>query len=127
MQDVFKMNKSYEFVGTLEYNPLSKEDREARNQFFSENGYMPTNVIPDMDKYPVLHVMAYLDHPYKNATKYRQDGSMLDSARILELRNKLMEILIELLGGDELAAEYILFTLLSKVQKREDGLPIGVF
>ncbi|CAI2363918.1 unnamed protein product [Moneuplotes crassus] len=124
--DKFKMNKAYEFIGALEYRPLPKEVREERAQAYAENGYLPPNIIPDMDKYPVLHLMAYLEHPYKNATKFWIDAPELDSDKISELRSKILEVLLEILGGDELAAEYVFMTLLSRVTKREDGIPVGI-
>lgn len=105
---------------------MSKEDREKRAEVLAEQGYLPPNMIPDMDKYPVLHVMAYMEHPYKNATRFIKESAELSSDRTAELRVKLFDILTEMYGGDELAAEYVLLTLLSKVQIREDGLPIGI-
>lgn len=120
------MNRAYEFIGSLEYKPLSKEDREQRAQMFKDNGYLPPNVIPDMDKYPVLHNMTYMEHPYKNATKCFIDSPTLDSEKVADLRTKLFDILLEIYGGDELVAEYVLLTLLSKVQTREDGVPVGI-
>jgi hypothetical protein len=120
------MNKAYEFIGTLEYAPLNKEERERRAEMLKEQGYLPPNMIPDMDKYPVLHVMEYLEHPYKNATKFWNEIPELDSGRIAEIRDKLFEILTDIYGGDEVVAEYVLLTLLSKVQNREDGMPVGI-
>ena len=124
--DAFKMNKAYELIGTLEYKPLPQKLREERAQAYSENGYLPPNVIPDMDKYPVLHIMTYMPHPHKNATKFWIDSPKLDNEKIAELTPKLFNILLEILGGDELAAEYVLLTLISKVQTREDGSPVGI-
>ena len=126
MLDQFKMNKSYEFVGTLEYSPLSKEEQKEVADFYEQNGSLPPNAIPDMDRYPKIHVMTYLEHPYKNATKYRKDVTALDSEQTAKIRKTLFSIFTELYGGDELAAEYVLLTLLSKVQRRDEGVPIGV-
>ena len=126
MNDMFKMNKSYEFVGTLDYSPLTSEERKELNDFYEQNGSLPPNAIPNMDRYPTIHVMSYLEHPYKNATQYRKDVEALDSEQTASIRKSLFTILTDLYGGDELVAEYILLTLLSKVQKREDGLPIGI-
>jgi hypothetical protein len=110
----------------LEYKPLSKEESDKRVQMYKDNGYLPPNVIPEMDKFPVLHTMTYMEHPYKNATKYFKDCPTLDSEKIGELRVKLYDILLEIYGGDELVAEYVLLTLLSKVQTREDNIPVGI-
>tara|TARA_B110000977_G_scaffold197818_1_gene281308 strand:- start:14763 stop:16925 length:2163 start_codon:yes stop_codon:yes gene_type:complete len=43
------------------------------------------------------------------------------------LRSALLDHLAAPLGGDRLAAEYVLLTLLSRVHTRSDGLPIGKF
>jgi hypothetical protein len=120
------MNKAYEFVGTLEYMPLPEEARKERAEAFKENGYLPPNMIPDMDKYPVIHMMGFMEHPYKNASKYFIEAPDLSNAQVADLRPKIYDILMEIMGGDELAAEYVLLTLLSKVQTREDGLPVGI-
>ena len=124
--DKFKMNKAYEFIGTLEYKPLSPEVREERAKQYAENGYLPPNIIPDMDKYPVLHNMTYMEHPYKNATKFLIDSPTLSDSDIADLRPKIFDILLEIFGGDELSAEYFFYTLLSRVQTREDGTPVGI-
>ena len=120
------MNKAYEVVGALEYRPLDKDEREERAQMYKENGYLPPNVIPDMDKYPVIHVMGFMEHPYKNATQFFKDSPELSFDKIAELRGKMFDILVELYGGDELTAEYVLLSLISKVQTREDGVPLGI-
>lgn len=120
------MNKAYEFIGSLEYRPLNKDERQERAEMYKEHGYLPPNVIPDMDKYPVLHLIHYLEHPYKNATQFLIDAVDLENEKIKELRGKIFNILVDIYGGDELAAEYVLFTLLSKVQTREDGIPLGI-
>lgn len=124
--DQFRINKSYEFVGTLEYKPLSKEQRAERAEILKQNGDLPPNMIPDMDKYPIIHTMAYMEHPHKNATRFHIDSPELDNETIAETRAKIFELLTDIYGGDELAAEYVLLTLLSRIQKREDGVPIGV-
>jgi|TARA_B110000967_G_scaffold160242_1_gene166073 hypothetical protein len=43
------------------------------------------------------------------------------------IRGALIDHLAAPLGGDQLAAEYVLFTLLSRVHTRSDGMPIGKF
>ena len=124
--DALKMNKAYELIGSLEYKPLSQEERAEVAAAIQEHGYLPQNVIPDMDKYPVIHLMSYMEHPYKNATEFFINAPELESNEILRLREQLLAILTEILGGDELAAEYILLSLLSKVQSRKDGMPLGI-
>lgn len=124
--DSFKMNGAYEFIGTLEYRPLTPEEREERAELYKQNGYLPPNVIPDMDKYPIIHTMTYMPHPYKNATKFNKECPVLDSDKIAELRGVIFNVMVDLYGGDELAAEYVLLSLLSSVQKREDGIPVGI-
>jgi hypothetical protein len=44
-----------------------------------------------------------------------------------EVREKLLAFLAAPLGGDALAAEYVLFALLARVHTRSDGMPIGKF
>ena len=45
----------------------------------------------------------------------------------MEVREKLLAFLAAPLGGDALAAEYVLFALLARVHTRSDGMPIGKF
>ena len=47
--------------------------------------------------------------------------------RGVEVREKLLAFLAAPLGGDALAAEYVLFALLARVHTRSDGMPIGKF
>ena len=44
-----------------------------------------------------------------------------------EIREKLLAFLAAPLGGDALAAEFVLFSLLARVHTRSDGMPIGKF
>ena len=44
-QEKFKLNQSYEFIGCLNYQPLSAEEEQRKLENIKENGYIPTNEI----------------------------------------------------------------------------------
>ena len=68
--------------------------------------------------------------PLEGEIAFRGPGLVPDSALALsgaETRAKLVAFLAAPLGGDALAAEYVLFSLLARVHTRSDGMPIGKF
>lgn len=68
--------------------------------------------------------------PLEGEIAFRGPGLVPDSALALsgvETRKKLIAFLAAPLGGDALAAEYVLFSLLARVHTRSDGMPIGKF
>jgi hypothetical protein len=68
--------------------------------------------------------------PVEGETAFRGPGLVPDSRLALSgvtTRARLVAFLAAPLGGDALAAEYVLFSLLARVHTRSDGMPIGKF
>jgi hypothetical protein len=68
--------------------------------------------------------------PVEGEAAFRGPGLVPDSRLALSgvtTRARLVAFLAAPLGGDALAAEYVLFSLLARVHTRSDGMPIGKF
>lgn len=99
-QEVFKMNTLHDFIGVLEHAELEGESDE-----------------PSL---PVLHVIKASAHtgrlPQFNPTE-----------NVSEIRIKLLSVLTEVFSGNELAAEAMLMSLVSRPAMRVNGLVDSLF
>lgn len=78
-----------------------------------------------MSRYPTLHIFTALENPFR----LLQDPLVAQmEALSFEGFNRdevILPCLKELCLGDELAAEYVLLNLISRVHTRDDGVPLG--
>lgn len=58
-----KLNTSCEFIGTLNYHPMTKEEEDKYDEAMKENEYLPSNEFHHMNRYPVLHLIKAIDNP----------------------------------------------------------------
>ena len=61
--DSAKLLETFEFVGTLQWHPLTEKEEKERLEHIEANGYLPNNEFLDMPKYPVLHEIARISEP----------------------------------------------------------------
>ena len=91
-----------------------------------EQGYLPTNEFENMARYPVLHAVTMLPNPLsldEESLESQFANLTLDAAQTC--RAKMLECLTGL-TQDETAAKYLLLNLISRVNKRVDGIPLGI-
>lgn len=41
--NTMKLNTSFEFIGTLNYHPYTKEEEEKHDELMKDNEYLPSN------------------------------------------------------------------------------------
>lgn len=123
----FKLNQSAEFIGTLSYTPLTKEDQLAKDERVKEDGYLPNNEFQGMSKYPSIHVIAHIPSPETLvATPLNVQFESLTIEIIGSVRDTLFECFRDMCFGDEIVAEYMLCNLIQRIHNRQDdATPLG--
>ena len=75
----------------------------------------------------LLHDVLYYNNPLLPIQSSNIDNNFIPHMSILEVRHKLLERLRFCVSGDGLAAEYLLFNLLSRISARRDITLLGKF
>lgn len=115
-QDKLKINDVCEFVGFLDTFPtLIPEVCDAQMDTDALNA--PASL------YPRIHCVNYKKMKHNNPLL--EEDTKIENIDVL--RKDLLVVLTQLLLGDELAAEYLLYHLISQVYLRRDGLALGKF
>lgn len=117
----FKVGQCYDFVGGLHYEPLSPEEEQGREDMQEENGYLPTNEIPKMSRYPVLHLIGYQEWRYLPSTPLIPS---IEANDMQAVKDTLLSHLTSVCLGDELTAKYLLQAMVSVVYNWEAGVPM---
>ncbi|KAI4470066.1 hypothetical protein MML48_1g03068 [Holotrichia oblita] len=115
-----KLNEVYDFVGFLSTDVIAMQDNE--NCFDMEMEIQTHN--PPASLIPRLHCVFWKKIEYENPLA---ENINLNVEKIKFLRKELHLILTEAMMGDELAANYLLYHLLSRVYLRRDLMPLGTF
>eukprot|EP00912_Choanoflagellata_sp_UC4_P000715 UC4_evm1s445 len=133
-QHIFKINEMVEFLGVLEINPAHAIHHETNNGSVENMNdaaqYAATSVFCDEERHahepppslvPRLHVLDYTRLKHSNPI-VAQDIDESAKSRVRTAapaaRAALKAICCEMLGGDDVAAEYLILHLLSEVYKR---------
>lgn len=117
-----KLNEVFEFIGFLSVDPkLSHEiycGEESEGNLENQVHNPPPSLIPR------IHCVAFKKNKHGNPLVSEGDVGKYDFEVV---RRELMIALTQLLLGDEVAAEYLLYHLISEVYIRKDGLALGKF
>jgi len=133
------LNEQFSFVGVLEFNP--SKGSEASGQMVDSEDFFTG--IPNEDKLPHLHVISVKRNTiFQNQHLQAELGVELGTLKqpeamqslhesrlkqeFFKTSQKLKAILKLVFRGDELAADYALLNMISKVHVRSiDGIPLG--
>lgn len=119
-----KLNEMFEFVGFLSIDPLTEavyqEDDEFGNTMERETVHPPSSLVPR------IHCVTCKRLKHNNPL-LENESDNIDISKFDMLRKELIIVLTQLLLGDDLAAEYLIFHLLSEIYMRRDFLPLGKF
>jgi hypothetical protein len=123
----FKLNEVVTFVGHLEFTqPLQTGDEEMKD----ETDDIKTGV-PNERLLPQLHVFTFKRNqcfhlnPVLKTEEATEDLVKVESDLVEETRGKILAVLKMILAGDNLAAEYVLLSLLARVHTRKDAFILG--
>ncbi|KAL8218070.1 hypothetical protein R6Q57_021443 [Mikania cordata] len=120
-----KLNDVFEFIGVLTFDNDVKNDKNGQSEvenFFDQEELV--NLPPS--KVPRLHCIVHRklspnDLIFKSPTMEPKPHLMK------EIRQSLLHHLTVVLGDDDLAANFVLLHLLSKVHVRVDSIAVGKF
>jgi hypothetical protein len=118
--DELKLNSVFEFIGILEYN----EHHDNIQPTFDD---LDMNMLSSL---PLPHIHALYWNKVKNNSNPAINSiknQLLNDKAIEDTRNKIVEYVSNVFGGDELIAEYLLYNLVSRIYSRIDTLPVGKF
>lgn len=123
-QDKLKLNDVCEFIGFLAIDPIAEaafhEDDDFENRLEQETLHPPSSLVPR------IHCVTFKKLTHNNPLLHSEEDQIhMDRFEII--RKELLIVLTQLLLGDDLAAEYLILHLLSKVYMRRDFLPLGKF
>lgn len=115
--DSLKLNDTCDFVGFLSVNPaIAQIDQDEGSEMEIQTHHPPSSLVPR------IHIVHFkmLDHinPLVKA---------VSSANLPIIKKELLIVLTQLLMGDALAAEYLIYNLISEVYLRKDFMPLGKF
>ncbi|XP_071949146.1 mini-chromosome maintenance complex-binding protein-like [Antedon mediterranea] len=131
----FKVNDGIEFVGILSVDPALSDNNSGEISSFGGEDSMVTEEqrvhSPPPSLVPRLHVLIANKLAHSNPLL----PSNLAATSVLEtmkahsevVRSNLCSMFADVLGGDELAGEYLLLHLLSNVYARREMLSLGKF
>jgi len=124
----FSLNDVVEFVGIISLSPEPSESANDGASHFDPmlataavaSSYQPSILAPR------LHVLAHriLEHGHPSLP---QNPGMATATEAAIVRQELKSVLTEALLGDELAADYLICHLLSRIYLRRDVLTLGKF
>eukprot|EP00798_Chlamydomonas_sp_ICE-L_P004636 gene4636-14832_t len=81
---------------------------------------------PPTSKVLRLHAILIKKQPQLTVQPHPATTQLQASAPVAELRSQAIQLLTLALGGDSLAAEYLLMQLLARVSARTEGMPVGM-
>ncbi|KAK4877050.1 hypothetical protein RN001_009556 [Aquatica leii] len=116
-----KLNDVVEVVGFLSVDPILTDfncEDDCVNEMEIQTHNPPPSLIPR------VHCVSIKKVPHSNPLL---DANVLNADRIRYIKKDLHIVLTQLLLGDTLAAEYLIYHLISKVYVRNDLLPLGKF
>lgn len=123
-QDGLKLNDVCEFVGFLDIDPITEaayqQDSEYESKMEIETLHPPSSLVPK------IHCVKYKKLKHNNPL-LRNDNDLLSIDKFKMIHDELLIVFTQLLLGDQLAAEYLIFSLLSEIYMRADFLPLGKF
>ncbi|RZC40480.1 mini-chromosome maintenance complex-binding protein [Asbolus verrucosus] len=118
--ELLKLNSVCEFVGFLSVNPslvCQNMDEGADEVEFQVHNPPPSLI-------PKLHCVHFKHLPHNNPL-VNERGMVPE--RMQYIKKELLILLTQLLFGDELTAEYMIYHLISEVYLRKDFMAIGKF
>lgn len=131
----FKLNDVVTFIGVLEFNTeeeVKEVDAEGNSHMAAvEDDPLMHTGIPNEQYLPHLHALTFRRNHSLNTNsvlrKSQANEAMVKSEQALmaEAGEKVKAVLKMIMGGDALAAEYMLLCLLSRVHTRKDSLILG--
>ncbi|XP_044762379.1 mini-chromosome maintenance complex-binding protein [Coccinella septempunctata] len=117
-----KLNEVYEFIGFLSVDPkLSHEiycGEESEGDLEDQVHNPPPSLIPR------IHCVTFRKSKHGNPLV---GDNELDKCNFEVIRRELLIALTQLLLGDEVAAEYLLYHMISEVYVRKDVMALGKF
>ncbi|GJQ77155.1 hypothetical protein Trydic_g14833 [Trypoxylus dichotomus] len=117
-----RLNEVYDFIGFLSNDvalgQIANDDNDVGFEMEIQTHNPPSSLIPRM------HCVFWNTVEHSNPLVGQVDT---DVGRIQFLKKELHLMLTEIMMGDELAANYLLYHLLSKVYLRKDLMPLGTF
>ncbi|KAI9102164.1 hypothetical protein K1719_023674 [Acacia pycnantha] len=117
-----KLNDVFEFVGVLSWNP----ELQVENEDFDFSNVFSEDPMPHLpaSKAPYLHCIF---HRKLAAKDFLQNNPIIELKpdSIKEMRNGLLRHLTSILGNDDLAPQFMLLHLLSRVHVRVDTVSVG--
>lgn len=123
-QEDLKLNEMCEFVGFLSNDPIIEaayqENYENESRMEQETRHPPSSIIPK------IHCVSFKKLKHNNSLLL-SDADHLHNSQFAMLHQELLIVLTQLLLGDDLAAEYLLLSLLSEVYLRKEILALGKF
>ncbi|KAI7902457.1 putative alanine racemase-domain-containing protein [Cokeromyces recurvatus] len=119
MGESIKVGQLIEVIGIRGQDLQRQQDEEEANHEFES----VLNLFSDM---PVIHAIAYNNLEEAQSSPLAKYDDIMDQAN--DIRTQLIDyIAIHALGGDKLAAEFVLLQLLSRITLKNSGLKIGSF
>lgn len=123
-QENLKLNDMCEFIGFLGINPLIEaayqEKDEYENKMEQETLHPPSSVVPR------IHCVSFKKLEHSNPLLLN-DNDRLQNNKFESIHKELLIVFTQILLGDQLAAEYVILSLLSEVYMRKDFLSLGKF
>ncbi|KAD2805243.1 hypothetical protein E3N88_38620 [Mikania micrantha] len=120
-----KLNDVFEFIGVLTFDNDVKNDKNGQSEvenFFDQEELV--NLPPS--KVPRLHCIVHRKLS-PNDLIFKSPTMEPKPHLIKEIRQSLLHHLTVVLGDDDLAANFVLLHLLSKVHVRVDSIAVGKF
>ncbi|ORY42022.1 hypothetical protein BCR33DRAFT_786731 [Rhizoclosmatium globosum] len=116
-----QLGQIVDFVGFVEVFKTTPEEKNDNAMDSSDFDYLIQDELEPFANLPIIHVVFYeqvspLDHPLKNL-----------SVDFASARAMTLEYLLPHVFGDNLAAEYLLVHLITKMRARQDGIQTGNF
>ncbi|XP_044268941.1 mini-chromosome maintenance complex-binding protein [Tribolium madens] len=117
--DKIKLNSVFEFVGFLSLNPiLGTNNDDDMNGLESQIHNPPSSLIPR------IHCVTFKSLSHNNPLVTQEK---LSPDKMQVIRKELLILLTQLMCGDELAAEYLIYHFISQVYLRKDFMALGKF
>lgn len=105
-----KLNDLCEFVGFLSLDPILSHESYHNDEFESAMEVQTHNPPPSL--VPRIHCVSWKKLEHNNPLA---DGIQFNQEKMIFLKKELLVVLTQLLLGDQLAAEYLLYHLISAV------------
>lgn len=120
--DSFLVNQVIQVVGFLSIDPTLSSHNVSDAELMDQDFVPPCSLVPR------LHATVVRRVPHSNPLIDHQSFSGLSQDELLSTRKDLKMLLTQLLMGDDLAADYFICYLLSKVYCRDEtGTSLGKF